>query len=130
MTLPFVREHRLAGPQGDGRHPYLNENGAFIGCGVPLLERDVAGRWKPRDSTVLEGLFAKGYGSAVDLGWRMTQLGYVAQAMNKGDLSLANISLVHMALPPLPDAASACRMATADGSLEKYNPNWDIEPRV
>ena len=54
MPRAFVREFKLAGPRGDGRHPYVNGDGAFIGRGVPLLERDVFGRWKPRDGAVLE----------------------------------------------------------------------------
>lgn len=78
---------------------------------------------------MLERLFVTGFGFHVDMEWRMARLGYVAQAMNKGDLSLAAISLVHAQLPPLPDPGSACRMAMADGLLAKDNPYWDDEPR-
>src|SRR5580658_7080195 len=121
---------KLAGPIGDGRHAYLNENGVYIGRGVPLLEKDAFGRWKPRDKLLLERLFAKGYGNGVDLGPRITQLSYVARAMNMGDYGRASVALVRMELPPLPDAESARRMAAADGLLTKYNPDWDDEPRV
>jgi hypothetical protein len=130
VSKPFVREFTLAGPKGDGRHAYVNKEGAFIGRGVPLLERDAVGQWKPRDKAILERLFAKGYGSPVELGWRVTQLCYVAQALNKGDLARANVSLVRAELPPLPSADHARAMARADGLMLKYNPDWDEEPRV
>jgi hypothetical protein len=119
-----IREFKLAGAAGDGRHAYLNNDGAFIGRGVPLLERDPSSRWRPRDQTVLERLLAKGYGVPVELGWRMTQLRNVAHALNSGDLALASISLVHTKLPPLPSSDHAREMAEADGLLLKYNPNW------
>jgi hypothetical protein len=130
MSPPFIREFKLAGPNGDGRHAYANADGAFIGRGVPLLERDSLGRWRPRDNPVLERLFGKGYGVPVELGWRTTQLRYVAQALNKGDLALALISLVRMELPPLPSAERARVMAKADGLLAKDDPHWEDEPRV
>jgi hypothetical protein len=130
VSDPFVREFTLAGPNGDGRHAYVSKEGAFLGRGVPLLERDALGQWKPRDSAILERLFAKGYGSPVELGRRAMQLRYVAQALNKGDLARANISLVRAELPPLPSADLARAMARADGLLVKYNPDWDDEPRL
>lgn len=130
MPLPGIREFKLAEPKGDGRHAYANKDGAFIGRGVPLLERDVLGRWQPRDSTVLERLFAQGYGIPVELGWRATQLRYVAHALNKGNLALACLSLVRAELPPLPSADRARAMAKADGLLLKFNPDWAEEPRV
>ena len=119
-----MREFKLAGAKGDGRHAYLNGDGAFIGRGVPLLERDAFGRWKPRDNAVLERLFSEGYGSAVPLGWRAAQLKYVAQALNKGDYTPASISLLHAELPPLQSSQHALAMAKADGLLLKYNPDW------
>jgi hypothetical protein len=125
-----IREFKLAGAAGDGRHAYLNQDGAFIGCGVPLLERDPSSRWRPRDQTVLERLLAKGYGVPVELGWRMTQLRNVAHALNSGDLALASISLVHTKVPPLPSSDHAREMAKADGLLLKYNPNWGDEARA
>lgn len=81
---------------------------------------------------MLERLLARGYGAPIELGWRATQLRYVAQALNKGDIALACISLVRMELPPLPtgDHARAMAMAKADGLLVKYNPDWEDEPRV
>jgi hypothetical protein len=87
----YVREFRLAGPAGDGRHAYVNRDGAFI---------------------------------------RSTQLGYVADALNNGDLALAAISLLHAKLPPLPSSEHALAMAKADGLTVKYNQNWEQEPRV
>ena len=126
MSLPFVREFRLGGPRGDGRHAYVNQDGAFLGLRVPLLEKDELGRWRARHQPALEKLLGVGYGVPVDLGWRMARFENVARALNKGDLSLAAIALVHAELPPLPDADRARWMAQSDG-LAKYDPD---EPRV
>ncbi len=72
MSMPPVREFKIAGPKGDGRHAYLNENGVFIGRGTPLLEKDADGRWRPRQRQLLESLLTKGYGGEVDLESRMS----------------------------------------------------------
>lgn len=130
MPSPVIREFPIAGPRGDGLHAYVNTSGAFIGRGVPLLERDRSGAWRPRESVALERLFANGYGASVELGWRATQLRYVAQALNNGNPVWASISMVRTEPPPLPSAAHACAMAKADGLLVKYNPDWEDEPRL
>ena len=130
MSGPVLRGFKLAGPEGDGRHAYVNKDGAFIGRGVPLLEHDSFGQWQPRGNAALERLLGKGYGIPITLGWRATQLRYVAQALNRGDLALACISLVRAELPPLPSADHARLMAKADSLLVKYNPDWEGEPRV
>jgi hypothetical protein len=130
LTLAFAPQFKLAGSRGDGRHPYVNGDGAFIGRGVPLLERDALGQWKPRGQAVLERLLSKGYGVSVELGWRDTQLRHVAAALNDGNVALACISLLRMQLPPLPSARHARNMAKGDGLLVKDNPDWEDEPRV
>jgi hypothetical protein len=43
MSLSLDREFKLSGPRGDGLLPYLNDEGAFLGDTVPLLERDELG---------------------------------------------------------------------------------------
>jgi Mannosyl-glycoprotein endo-beta-N-acetylglucosaminidase len=129
MSLPFVREFKLAGSSGDGRHPYVDKNGVFIGQGTPLLERDVRGQWKPRAEAAIEGLLSRGYGAVFKLGWRYRQLHRVAEALNEGDLALASISLLHVQLAPLPsDERDAT--ARAGGPLAKENVDWQDEPRV
>jgi hypothetical protein len=125
----FLRKFSTAGPDGDGRQAYLNEDGVFLGRGVPLLERDAQGRWKPRDAGVLAGLLSKGYGVPVELGWREGRLRHIADALNKGDLVLAGVSLVYLELPPLPSDGHARAMAQADGLLVKFNPHWDRQQR-
>ncbi len=127
MTLPNIREFRLGGPRGDGFHPYLNGDGAFLGDATPLLEKDTRGRWRPRSQRILESALSRGYGVPVDLGWRMNSLASVARALNKNDRCLAAIALVHAELPGLPNAAAAGRMASAEGRLAKYN---EDQPRV
>jgi hypothetical protein len=130
MTLPFLRKFSTAGAAGDGRLAYLNADGAFIGRGVPLLERDAYGRFQPRDLAVLEALLAKGYGAPVEVGWRASRLNHVAEALNKGDLALAGISLVRLELPPLPSDDHAQAMAEADEWLSKaYDPDQPRAPK-
>jgi len=129
MALPFLRKFTTAGPEGDGRQAYVNADGAFIGCGTPLLERDAYGRWTPRDTAVLEGLLTKGYGVPVALGGRAGRLRSIAEALNKGDLALAGISLVYLELPPLPSDAHAQAMAEADDLLSKYNRDQPRAPK-
>jgi len=123
-------EFKLAGPRGDGRHPYISNDGAFIGRGVPLLERDALGQWKPRDRAVFQQLLVKGYGVPIESDWYEAQLRRVARALNQGNLALASISLLHLRLPTLPSADRARAMAATDGLAVKYNPDWEEEPRV
>lgn len=119
MTL-FDPTYRLA---RDGRHAYLGEAGAFIGAGVPLLEKDSAGRWRPRPRGVLERLFRIGYDRPVDLDSRMAKLDAVAKALNEGDKSMAAVALIETELTPLPDADAAHRMAEAHALDSNFIPN-------
>jgi hypothetical protein len=130
MPAAIADRFKLADARSDGRYPYANSGGAFIGRGVPLLERDRLGRWRPRDEVVLDRLLSIGYGEPFELGSRLGKLRVVADALNNGNLALAGIALVQMRLPPLPSAEKALAMAAADGLLDKYNPDWEDEPRV
>lgn len=125
-----IGEFSLASRNGDGRRPYLNANGVFIGLGTPVLERNIAGHWKPRNSDELGWLSKSGYGHAVDKLRVERGLQRVANALNKGDPSLAAIALVHCEFPPLNSLDDATRMAKTDGLLRKYNPDVADEPRV
>jgi len=120
-----AREFRLAGSRGDGRHPYVNADGAFIGTGVPLLQKDGRGRWQPRPAPVLKSLLGIGYGAPIHIGGRMAKLEAVARALNDDDIGRASIALVRAEFAPLPDAEHAASMAKADGG-NNYNP---AEPR-
>lgn len=130
MSSPLAASSRLAGPEGDGLGPYLNEQGAFLGLGTSLLESetDAIGqqRWRPRPRAELERVLGVGYGLPVDLESRMGALRVVADALSKGERPRAAIALLHARLPPLPDLGAARRMAEAD-PLAKYSP---LQPRV
>lgn len=130
MGLPFIREFRLAKGPGDGLYPYVDTRGAYIGNSVPLLEKALDSRWQPRRRRQLDWLLSKGYGRPFELGWRLDGLACVARALNKGDLSLAKIALVHCEMPALPGVGAARRMSEAEAMLTKYNPDWSDEPRV
>lgn len=99
MADPQIREFRLAKGRPDGLHPFLNDAGAFLADGTPLLERDGAGTWRPRS-----------LGGLAD---RRDSLATIAKALNRGDRSLAAIALVQAEFPP----------------LAKANPDVGTEPR-
>jgi len=110
------------------RQAYLTEEGAFLGPGVPLLERDETGHGpgplRPRSREVLKSLLTRGYGAPVDLGPAATgprarQLQEIAKALNRGDLAKARIHLQRMDLPPLPSDARAEALAEADRTLRQ-----------
>jgi hypothetical protein len=117
-NLPGVRVFRLAGPTGDGRHAYCNASGAYLGRATPLLERykDSSGaiHFRPRSELSLARLLGKAYGRVMDTGRLMLSLRTVARALDRGDLALANIALVHAEIEPLPDEDAAERLAKAD----------------
>ncbi len=119
---------RLAGPEGDGRHPYVNERGAFVGPGVALVEAepDAIGRahFRPRPVAQLDALLAKAYGVQIDCARLEGHLRAVARALNDGDLARAAIALLHARLPPLPDDAAAERLAKADNALRAWLVEW------
>jgi len=126
MVHPFEIEFSLAGPEGDGRRPYLNDEGAFIGEGVSLLNQRAfpSGHkvWRPREEEELRTLFELGYGRPMNMAFLMPKIRGVAQALTKGDRNLAAIFLLHACLPPLPDAmADGFRKASADDPL---HPGW------
>lgn len=132
MSRAVIARYRLAGPNGDGLLPYLNDDGAFLAAGTPLLEKrgDFGSkpRWTVRQRDVLEKLLAIGYGGPVDLETRMGALQAVANALNEGCESRAAIALLHTRLPAADSVESATKMATADG-LRKYNPYWEQQGR-
>ncbi|HEY1722644.1 MAG TPA: lysozyme [Magnetospirillaceae bacterium] len=115
-----IREFRLARGQPDGFSPFLSEDGAFLGNGLPLLER-VGRQWRPRSERDLDGALAKASGSSARIGWRMESLATIARALNRGDRSLAAIALVQAEFPTLtkgnPDVASEPRDAKGRWTL-------------
>jgi hypothetical protein len=118
MTKPSIREFKLAGRGGDGLHPYLDARGAFVGGGVALLTKDNFGDFAPLPRRDLETILSAGFGVAVDLGSRMHGLAALAKALNKGDHVLAEIVLVHLRFPALPDKGAGARMNKAAAMLE------------
>src|SRR5579875_203603 len=132
MGTRFVTTCRLADSAGDGLNPYVNESGAFLGLGTPLLERDDnavgRSRWRPRPRAEIERLLSIGYGMPVDLGSRMSALQVVADAISSGEPGRAATALLHVRLPALPDISAARRMADGD-PLAKYNPTQPRVPR-
>ena len=48
MTALNPEPYQLAKRIGDGRHPYLGDDGVFLPDGTPLLRRSPYGSWEPR----------------------------------------------------------------------------------
>lgn len=128
--MQLVREFSLAKSEGDGRRPYLNERGAFIGLHTSLLDLDAQGRWKPRPRSELDALLSAAYRGRVAVEPVAQSLATVAKALNNGDRGLAAIALVQAELPTMSDFDVALATAKLDLALLKYNPNWADEPRV
>jgi hypothetical protein len=118
-----IKRYRLAQPAGDGRHPYLDGDGAYLGPGVALVERrsgaDGRLHFAPRPEVMLDHVLSKAYGVAVDCAPIMGSLGVVAKALNEGNVTLALIALVQAGIEPLPDEAAARRFRQADIDLRK-----------
>lgn len=112
MRDPLSPPYRLATSGGDGRHPYLSDDGAFLADGTPLLTRTGAGEWRPRQAEDVQKAAAF-TGSAYRV--RAEGLATIARALNQGQPARAAIALLHLRLPPLP------------GSLAKGNTD---QPRV
>jgi len=88
--------------------------------------------WRPRPQQALDRLFKAGYGHPTNMAFVMRKLQGVAQALTKGDRSLAAIALVHAALPALPDPQAMQRMTKADRLLKLAGIAHDVsnQPRI
>ena len=130
MGEPLFTEFRLRSREGDVLWPFLTDDGAFHGIGTPLFRKigtARGGQWEVRPQWEIERLFAAGYDKPlVDASGWTRNLSAVANALNKGDRSLASIALVLSRIPALPSERHARAMANADRSI-KYTPT---EPRI
>ena len=96
--------YRLSPPQ-DSFGLFCDERGVFLG-GVPLLERvfDHTGTecLAPRPADDLSREFGVLYGLPVNMAGKQSGLSTIANALNRGNLTLARIASVQMQLPDLP----------------------------
>ncbi len=127
MTMRFIRDFKLANPGGDDVHPYLNEDGAFHGGNVALLEKDELGRCP---EPVLERILSAGYGLPVNMSRRMQSLEVIARALNDSNPCRAAIALVQAQFPPLLDSGAAKRMVEADELAKWGTLAYLTQPRV
>jgi len=86
MTKPSIREFKLAGRDGDGLHPCLDERGAFVGDGAALLTKDIFGDFASLPRRERETILSAGYIIAIDLGTRMHGLAALAKALNQATI--------------------------------------------
>jgi hypothetical protein len=119
MWADQLKMEKLAGPEGDGQLPYVNDNGLFIGPGVALitLVYNEAGRttYAPRPKSEIDHALTAAYGMSFDSAARSGGLAAVAKALNDGQMTRAMIAALHLRLPPLPVDAS--------DRLAKYSPD-------
>ena len=107
--------YKLANRIGDGRHPYLGDDGVFLPDGTPLLRRSRYGDWEPRPLEALAKALAPHDDDIDVMAWRCRRLAAIADHLNKGDKVLAIISLLHLRLRGTPTLENRW--------LSKYNYN-------
>ena len=128
---PFETMMKLAPPGGDGYGLYGDEDGLYLGPGVPLVARQVdadgVARLVVRPQEEIAMLLNTAYEVEVDLSRRMSILQAVANALEKGEMSRAMISAAHLRIPPLWDDAAVARLRVVERLLKQnFNPD---EPR-
>jgi hypothetical protein len=127
MGFKPIAVSQLAPPGGDGRSVWCSADGVFIGPNIALVEReyDELGCCKlvPMAVDHLNKVLTSGYGEPFDAAPYLPGLGKIADALNKGDLALANIALVQLCIPPFASAGNSQLAAAAD-DLQKVIP-WD-----
>ena len=90
-------------------------------AGVPLLRRSVHG-FVARDELEIVWLLERAYGAAVDTNRTVKGLQTVARALNEDQPTRAMIQALLLHLPEL-DWAGAARLARADDTLAKFDPD-------
>ena len=90
-------------------------------AGVPLLRRTVRG-FVPRDDLEIRWLLESAYGQAVDADRVVKGLAIVARALNEREPARAMIGALLLELCEL-DWAGAARLAQADDTLAKFDPD-------
>lgn len=93
-----------------------SSHGAVVG-GVPLLRRisgpGGATRWLPRDTAELDAELSERYALPVDFAAKADGLATIAQALNDGNVALAQIATLHLRLPDPPMAKSFTSLEAA-----------------
>lgn len=100
-----------------------NAQGLWL-AGRPLLRRTISG-YAPRPADEIAALTKCAYGRDMDPEGLVAGLRVIAEALDRGDLGRAMVGAVHLRLPAL-DENGAARIAIADDTLAKFDPN---EPR-
>ncbi len=90
-------------------------------AGVPLLRHTPRGL-APRDDLEIRWLLESAYGAEIDADRVMKGLAIVAQALNEREPARAMIGALLLELSEL-DWAGAARLAQADDTLAKFDPN-------
>lgn len=96
-------------------------DGAFV-CDIPLLERVGPNGWRPRSVPTLNDALSKCYGLPIDSKALVRGLIAVADAVERGELGLAQVSVLQLRLPepPGPDRAGQSAGEVADLVLKLH----------
>ena len=73
-------------------------NGARV-AGIPLLVRGGSGEWRPRPGESIERALMGIYRVAIDAARKMSGLGVVADALNRGEIARAQVATLLLKLP-------------------------------
>ena len=131
---PFNPEpYQLAKRRGDGRYPYLSDEGVFLPDGTPLLRRTRYGDWEPRPLLTLAKALACHTDDLEVLALRCDRIAGIADYLNKGNVVVAIISLLHLQLrgSPAPEAtwlAKAFNEIDDIAWLDKASPDDEDHP--
>ncbi len=100
-------------------------DGVHLGGDCALVAREeVDGRtdYRVREISAINKTLSTGYGVEVDISCHLPTLERVARLMTDGQLGLAQITVLQMGLPDLPDDDAVERLLKADALL-RFNPN-------
>jgi hypothetical protein len=120
-----------------GRGVYCGEQGAFIGDVALLIkQRDLAGyqKWTVRSLSEINRDLSKRYGIPVEFKVKASGFATVARALDRGDIVLAQLAMLHLQLPDPPLANTVAfsketaRKLLSSGLL-KADWNPDEHPR-
>ncbi len=130
MTIAFARAYRLV-PRG-GAGLACDDDGVALGP-MRLVDSvtDASGRrrYRLRPAAEIAEALRFAYGAAPGEIERCRRgLADIAQLLTAGEPAQAGIHAVQLAFPEIAPAGMA-KLAHA-ASLQKYNPNWEQEPRI
>ena len=98
MNAPLFRQFHLSSDDGCGVR--CDDGGAFVGP-VALLKY-AGGKWKPREGAELSRALSAIYGLPIDVSAKLGGIAAIAQALNDGDITRAQLTTLFAHFPDPP----------------------------